>query len=315
MARSGGGGCRCGGSAADGAVRRRWPCRGWRSSTPSGPATCCTGAFLAGLARDGTDGLPALLEASVAVASNAVAVRGAARVGRGRAMSPGRGRDRRRVLVMAATVERVPFDGFDGDVRARLEAMRASVRATAPDAVESMAYGMPAYKLDRKPLVYFAGFPMRVGSCATPNGHEAFAEDFARYVQGKGSVQFPHSEPPPLGVVRRVAEFRVAAIRGSGPRPPRGRSAHPGGAELDGDPRAHRLAGLGHAVVPGALAGAAHDDEVAVPGGHLIDGPPPRGRSTRSRGAPTDRMATMVSWSRERPMRSPCQATESCPSR
>ena len=40
-------------------------------------------------------------------------------------------------------------------------------------------------------------------------------------------------------------------------------------AELDGDPWADRLAGLGHAVVPGALARAAHDDEVAVPGRHL----------------------------------------------
>lgn len=114
---------------------------------------------------------------------------------------------------MAATVEEY-LDGFDGDVRARLEAMRETVRATAPDAVESMAYGMPAYKLDRKPLVYFAGFPKHVGFYATPNGHEAFAEDFARYVQGKGSVQFPHTEPLPLDLVRRVVEFRVAAIRG-----------------------------------------------------------------------------------------------------
>src|SRR6478736_2478982 len=46
-------------------------------------------------------------------------------------------------------------------------------------------------------------------------------------------------------------------------------SAHPGGAELDGDPRADRPGRLRHAVVPGALARAPHDDEVAVPGGHL----------------------------------------------
>lgn len=114
---------------------------------------------------------------------------------------------------MAATVEEY-LEGFDGDVRARLEAMRETVRAAAPDAVESMAYGMPAYKLDRKPLVYFAGFPRHVGFYATPNGHEAFAEDFARYAQGKGSVQFPHTEPLPLDLVRRVVEFRIGAIRG-----------------------------------------------------------------------------------------------------
>jgi hypothetical protein len=36
------------------------------------------------------------------------------------------------------------------------------------------------------------------------------------------------------------------------------------GAELDAHPRTHRLRRLGDAVLPGALAGATHDDEVAV---------------------------------------------------
>ncbi len=103
---------------------------------------------------------------------------------------------------------------FSGDVRARLDEMRAVIRATAPDAVESMAYGMPAYKLDGKPLVYFAGYDKHVGFYATPNGHEAFADDFAPYVQGKGSVQFPHTQPLPIALVRRVVEHREDDIRG-----------------------------------------------------------------------------------------------------
>ncbi len=103
---------------------------------------------------------------------------------------------------------------FDGEVRERLEAMRATIRTTAPDAVESIAYGMPAYKLDKRPLVYFAGYDGHVGFYATPNGHEAFAQEFGRYRQGKGSVQFPHGEPLPLDLVRRVVEFRVGAVRG-----------------------------------------------------------------------------------------------------
>lgn len=103
---------------------------------------------------------------------------------------------------------------FDGEVRARLDEMRSVIRAAAPDAVESMAYGMPAYKLDGKPLVYFAGYAKHVGFYATPNGHEAFAEEFSRYTQGKGSVQFPHTEPLPVDLVRRVVEFREAAVRG-----------------------------------------------------------------------------------------------------
>ena len=104
--------------------------------------------------------------------------------------------------------------GFDGDTRARLDEMRATIRAVAPEAVESIAYGMPAYKLDKRPLVYFAGYAGHVGLYATPNGHEAFAEEFAAFKQGKGSVQFPHTAPLPLDLVRRVVEFRIGAIRG-----------------------------------------------------------------------------------------------------
>ncbi len=106
------------------------------------------------------------------------------------------------------------LDRFDGDVRARLDAVREVIRAGAPEAVESVAYGMPAYKLDRKPLVYFAGYPSHVGLYATPNGHERFAAEFAAYKQGKGSVQFPHDQPLPLDLVRRVVKYRVSVIRG-----------------------------------------------------------------------------------------------------
>ena len=106
------------------------------------------------------------------------------------------------------------LDQYSGEVRARLEEMRRVILETAPDAVEVMAYGMPGYKLDGKPLVYFAGYDKHVGFYATPTGHEAFADDFAPYKQGKGSVQFPHTEPLPLGLVQRVVEFRVADVRG-----------------------------------------------------------------------------------------------------
>ena len=36
------------------------------------------------------------------------------------------------------------------------------------DAMESMAYGMPAYKLNGKPLVYFAGHKNHIGFYALP---------------------------------------------------------------------------------------------------------------------------------------------------
>ncbi|MFV0253431.1 MAG: iron chaperone [Beutenbergiaceae bacterium] len=113
---------------------------------------------------------------------------------------------------MAGTVDEY-LAGFEPTIRERLTQMRETITATAPDAVESIAYGMPAYKLDGRPLVYFAGFANHVGFYATPNGHERFADEFSTYRQGKGSVQFPHGRPLPLDLVARVVEFRIATIR------------------------------------------------------------------------------------------------------
>lgn len=104
------------------------------------------------------------------------------------------------------------MSGYDGETHQRLVEMRRAVRECAPDAEELFAYGMPAYKLRGKPLVYFAAFPHHIGFYATPNGHEAFKKEFAPYKQGKGSVQFPHDKPLPLDLVRRVVKFRVKQL-------------------------------------------------------------------------------------------------------
>jgi len=43
-------------------------------------------------------------------------------------------------------------------LRSKLEQVRAAIRRAVPDAVESIGYRMPGYKLHGKPMLYFAGF-------------------------------------------------------------------------------------------------------------------------------------------------------------
>lgn len=101
---------------------------------------------------------------------------------------------------------------FDDTVRTRLEQMRTTIRMAAPDAVEAMSYGLVGYKLRSKPLVYFGGFKHHIGFYATPNGHAEFADEFAKYKQGKGSVQFPNDQPLPLELVKRVVQYRIKTV-------------------------------------------------------------------------------------------------------
>lgn len=98
------------------------------------------------------------------------------------------------------------------EVRERLGLLRGMVAEQCPRAVEAMSYGLIGYKLNGRPLIYFGGFARHIGLYATPVGHEAFVEEFARYAQGKGSVQLPLSEPLPVDLVRRVIAHRVETV-------------------------------------------------------------------------------------------------------
>tara|TARA_B100000508_G_C11315290_1_gene206701 strand:- start:49 stop:405 length:357 start_codon:yes stop_codon:yes gene_type:complete len=98
---------------------------------------------------------------------------------------------------------------FPAEVQQKLLQLRELIQSTAPEAEEGISYGMPAYKLNKKPLVYFAGYDQHIGFYATPSGHEAFQKELAGYKQGKGSVQFPLSEPLPLELIQRIITFRV----------------------------------------------------------------------------------------------------------
>jgi len=99
---------------------------------------------------------------------------------------------------------------FPDDVQSILRNIRKLILDVSPDAVESIAYGMPAYRLNKKPLVYFAAFTNHIGFYATPTGHEAFKDDLSSYKQGKGSVQFPLNRPIPYELIERIVKFRIA---------------------------------------------------------------------------------------------------------
>jgi uncharacterized protein YdhG (YjbR/CyaY superfamily) len=98
---------------------------------------------------------------------------------------------------------------YPKDVQGHLEQIRTTIKLIAPDAVESISYGMPAYKLHGSPLVYFAAFKNHVGSYATPTGHSEFAKELSNYKQGKGSVQFPLDKAMPLDLISKIVKFRV----------------------------------------------------------------------------------------------------------
>jgi len=111
--------------------------------------------------------------------------------------------------------------GFPPETRKTLEELRALIRASAPDATETISYAIPTFDLNGH-LVHFAGYKQHIGFYPTGRGVEAFKEELKPYKGGKGSVQFPLGRPLPTGLIRRIVEYRVAEnigkVSGRAPR-------------------------------------------------------------------------------------------------
>jgi len=97
---------------------------------------------------------------------------------------------------------------FLPDTRKVLRELRALIRASAPDATETISYAVPTFDLNGH-LVHFAGYEKHIGFYPTGSGVEAFKEELKPYKVGKGSVQFPLGQPLPADLIRRIVEFRV----------------------------------------------------------------------------------------------------------
>lgn len=97
---------------------------------------------------------------------------------------------------------------FPEDVQAMLQDVRRTIQQAAPQATEKIAYAIPTFYQEGN-LVSFAGYQNHIGFYPAPIGIEQFKHELRRYASGKGSAQFPLSEPMPLDLIRRITEFRV----------------------------------------------------------------------------------------------------------
>jgi uncharacterized protein YdhG (YjbR/CyaY superfamily) len=97
---------------------------------------------------------------------------------------------------------------FPPEVQDVLEKLRQPIHMAAPQAVESISYRMPAFKLNGV-LVYFAAYKKHIGFYPTASGIESFKKELASFATSKGTVQFPLDKPIPYQLVAKIVAFRV----------------------------------------------------------------------------------------------------------
>ena len=102
---------------------------------------------------------------------------------------------------------------FPPNVRRILKKVRASIRSAAPGASEGISYRIPTYKLNGRPLVYFAGFQEHIGFYPPVKGDPKLEKDVSPYANEKGNLRFPLDQRIPYALISRVVRFKVKQIK------------------------------------------------------------------------------------------------------
>jgi uncharacterized protein YdhG (YjbR/CyaY superfamily) len=104
------------------------------------------------------------------------------------------------------------LQGHPKAVQKRLKEIRSIVRSLAPDATEKISYRMPAFFLNGA-LVWFAAFKNHIGFYPGASGVAFFQDEIKSYKSAKGSIQFPHDQPLPTALIKRIVKYRVKENR------------------------------------------------------------------------------------------------------
>ncbi len=96
--------------------------------------------------------------------------------------------------------------------RGAVRQLRDTIRAAAPDATETIAYSMPAFRSHGGQfLVSFAAYKEHYSLFPASGAVvAALGDELAPYLAGKGTIRFPAAEPLPLSTVSKVVEIRLA---------------------------------------------------------------------------------------------------------
>jgi len=97
---------------------------------------------------------------------------------------------------------------FPEDIQKILGELRATIKASAPDAGEKISYQMPTFALKGN-LVHFAAWKNHIGFYPTSTGTQAFKKELSIYESSKGAVRFPIEQPLPLELISKIVKFRV----------------------------------------------------------------------------------------------------------
>ncbi len=104
--------------------------------------------------------------------------------------------------------------GVSADQRIALEKLRKTIRAVAPKIEECISYGIPAFRLNGRSLVFFGAW---ANHCSFYPGSSTILTKFRGDLKGfqitKGTIRFSPDNPLPITLVKKLVKARIAENR------------------------------------------------------------------------------------------------------
>src|SRR6266704_4434436 len=97
--------------------------------------------------------------------------------------------------------------------RDALQKIREAIHGVAPNAEECISYGIPAFRLNGRSLIFFGAW---ANHCALYPGSSAtlkkFRNELRDFQTSKGTLRFSPDNPLPVALVKKLFKARVAKI-------------------------------------------------------------------------------------------------------
>lgn len=107
--------------------------------------------------------------------------------------------------------------GLAEEMREPLEDLRRTIATAAPEAVEGIAYGVPAFRYRGRPLVSFgAGKDHCSFYVQSPAVMDAHRDELSAYDTAKGTIRFAPDDPLPAALVTKLVKARIAETDAAG---------------------------------------------------------------------------------------------------
>jgi uncharacterized protein YdhG (YjbR/CyaY superfamily) len=94
-----------------------------------------------------------------------------------------------------------------------LERIRTIVQQAVPNAEETISYGMPAFKYNGQPLVYYAAFKDHMSLFPTSGPTKVLKDKLQAFTVSKGTIQFTLEKPLPEALIREILDVRLTEIQ------------------------------------------------------------------------------------------------------